>query len=76
MRALLAEELESLTLLRIRAIAIVLARLVGRTGAVRRGSLTRRIAGAIFRESRPATIIRSDWRGEPRNTSAPKRAMS
>ena len=32
--------------------------------------------GAIFRDSRPATIIRSDWRGEPRNTSAPKRAMS
>ena len=24
----------------------------------------------------PATIIRSDWRGEPRNTSAPNRAMS
>src|SRR6187431_2508394 len=39
-------------------------------------SYTRRIAGAIFRDSRPATIIRSDWRGEPRKTSAPKRAMS
>src|SRR5918997_3234081 len=36
----------------------------------------RRRAGAIFRDRRPATIIRSDWRGEPRNTSAPKRAMS
>ncbi len=36
----------------------------------------RRSAGAIFRESRPATIIRSACRGEPRNTSAPKRAMS
>src|SRR5512145_375496 len=36
----------------------------------------RRSAGAIFRDSRPATIIRSDCRGEPRNTSAPKRAMS
>src|SRR5436190_8704386 len=36
----------------------------------------RRRAGAIFRDSRPATIIRSDWRGLPRNTSAPNRAMS
>src|SRR5438094_8605925 len=36
----------------------------------------RRSAGAIFRESRPATIIRSDCRGLPRNTSAPNRAMS
>src|SRR6266404_9467969 len=36
----------------------------------------RRRAGAIFRDSRPATIIRSDCRGEPRKTSAPKRAMS
>src|SRR6187455_2399338 len=36
----------------------------------------RRSAGAIFRERRPATIIRSDCRGLPRNTSAPKRAMS
>src|SRR5439155_16214552 len=36
----------------------------------------RRSAGAIFRDKRPATIIRSDWRGLPRKTSAPKRAMS
>src|SRR6478736_6217869 len=36
----------------------------------------RRRAGAIFRERRPATIIRSDWRGLPRKTSAPNRAMS
>src|SRR5205814_6221504 len=36
----------------------------------------RRSAGAIFRDRRPATIIRSDCRGLPRNTSAPKRAMS
>src|SRR3984893_19171847 len=36
----------------------------------------RRSAGAIFRESRPATIIRSACRGLPRKTSAPKRAMS
>src|SRR6478609_2929398 len=36
----------------------------------------RRSAGAIFRERRPATIIRSDCRGLPRKTSAPKRAMS
>src|SRR6188472_4187641 len=36
----------------------------------------RRSTGAILRERRPATIMRSDWRGEPRNTSAPKRAMS
>src|SRR5437764_12815800 len=36
----------------------------------------RRSTGAILRERRPATIIRSDWRGEPRKTSAPKRAMS
>src|SRR5664279_4756009 len=35
-----------------------------------------RITGAIFWETRPAMIIRSDWRGDPRNTSAPKRAMS
>src|SRR4051794_1791720 len=35
-----------------------------------------RITGAIFCETRPAMMIRSDWRGEPRNTSAPKRAMS
>src|SRR5467141_365934 len=36
----------------------------------------RRSGGAIFRDRRPATIIRSDWRGLPRKTSAPKRAMS
>src|SRR4249919_1558694 len=36
----------------------------------------RRRTGAIFLESRPATIIKSDWRGDPRNTSAPNRAMS
>src|SRR5256885_9077389 len=36
----------------------------------------RRSAGAIFRERRPATIIRSDCRGLPRKTSAPNRAMS
>ena len=35
-----------------------------------------RITGAIFWETRPAMIIRSDCRGEPRNTSAPKRAIS
>src|SRR5580658_4634612 len=34
------------------------------------------MTGAIFTETRPAIIIRSDWRGEPRKTSAPKRAMS
>ena len=39
-------------------------------------SYTRRIAGAIFLDSRPATIIRSDCRGDPRKTSAPKRATS
>ena len=32
--------------------------------------------GAIFFVTVPATIIRSDCRGEARNTSAPKRAMS
>src|SRR5687767_4774180 len=36
----------------------------------------RRSAGAILRDKRPAMIIKSDCRGEPRNTSAPKRAMS
>src|SRR5881409_3356510 len=36
----------------------------------------RRSAGAILRDRRPATIIKSDCRGLPRNTSAPKRAMS
>ena len=39
-------------------------------------SYTRRIAGANFRDNRPATIMRSDCRGEPRKTSAPKRAIS
>src|ERR1039457_4595837 len=34
------------------------------------------ITGAIFCETRPAMIIRSDWRGEPRKTSAPKREIS
>lgn len=35
-----------------------------------------RTTGAIFWETRPAIIMRSDWRGEPRKTSAPKREMS
>src|SRR3974390_303925 len=35
-----------------------------------------RITGAIFCERRPATIMRSAWRGEGRKTSAPKRATS
>src|SRR3989304_3108757 len=35
-----------------------------------------RSTGAIFWETRPATIIRSDWRGEARKSSLPKRAMS
>src|SRR5229473_6573060 len=35
-----------------------------------------RMTGAILFETRPAIIIRSDWRGDGRNTSAPKRAMS
>jgi len=34
------------------------------------------MTGAILLETRPAMIIRSLWRGEPRKTSAPKRAMS
>src|ERR1700739_874349 len=34
------------------------------------------MTGAIFWERRPATIMRSAWRGEGRNTSAPKRATS
>src|SRR5258707_1106201 len=34
------------------------------------------MTGAIFCERRPATIIRSAWRGEGRNTSEPKRATS
>jgi hypothetical protein len=36
----------------------------------------RRSTGAIFNETVPATIIRSDCRGLGRNTSAPNRAMS
>jgi hypothetical protein len=32
--------------------------------------------GAIFSVTVPATIIKSDWRGLGRKTSAPKRAMS
>src|SRR6266581_2852716 len=36
----------------------------------------RRSTGAILRDKRPATIIRSDCRGDPRKTSAPNRAMS
>src|SRR6516164_6985639 len=39
-------------------------------------SYNRRITGAILFETRPAIIIRSLWRGEPRITSAPKREMS
>src|SRR5947209_1336484 len=35
-----------------------------------------RITGAIFCETRPAMIIRSDCRGDGRKTSAPKRAIS
>ena len=35
-----------------------------------------RITGAIFCDTRPATIIKSDCRGDGRNTSAPKRAIS
>src|SRR3989454_1567802 len=34
------------------------------------------MTGAIFCDTRPAMIIKSAWRGEPRKTSAPKRAMS
>src|ERR1700749_4380688 len=34
------------------------------------------MTGAIFQETRPAIAIRSDWRGEGRKTSAPKRATS
>src|SRR6516164_8368921 len=34
------------------------------------------MTGAILFDTRPAMIIRSDWRGEGRNTSAPKRAIS
>ena len=39
-------------------------------------SYTWRSAGAILCDTRPDTIIRSAWRGEERNTSEPKRAMS
>src|SRR5438128_6356907 len=39
-------------------------------------SYRRRRTGAIFLVTVPATIIRSDWRGDARKTSAPKRAMS
>src|SRR5580692_3494156 len=35
-----------------------------------------RITGAILLETRPAIMMRSDCRGDGRNTSAPKRAMS
>src|SRR5579863_5023847 len=35
-----------------------------------------RMTGAILWETRPAMMIRSDCRGEGRNTSAPKRAIS
>ena len=34
------------------------------------------MTGAILLATRPAMIIRSDCRGEPRNTSAPKREIS
>src|SRR5918999_5623758 len=36
----------------------------------------RRNTGAIFRDTRPETIITSAWRGLARNTSEPKRARS
>src|ERR1017187_5253388 len=36
----------------------------------------RTTCGAIFFVTVPATIIRSAWRGEGRNTSAPNRARS
>src|SRR5439155_23412852 len=39
-------------------------------------SYSRRRTGAIFFVTVPATIIRSDWRGDARKTSAPNRAMS
>src|SRR5882724_11542544 len=35
-----------------------------------------RMTGAILLETRPAMIIKSDCRGEGRNTSAPNRAIS
>src|ERR1700730_5711923 len=34
------------------------------------------MTGAIFCDKRPATIIKSAWRGDGRKTSAPKRATS
>src|SRR5580658_2998779 len=34
------------------------------------------MTGAILFETRPAMIMRSLWRGEPRKTSAPKREIS
>ena len=34
------------------------------------------MTGAILLETRPAIIIKSDCRGDPLKTSAPKRAMS
>src|ERR1700685_2015643 len=39
-------------------------------------SHTRFSTGDIFRVTVPATIIRSAWRGDGRNTSAPNRAIS
>ena len=36
----------------------------------------RRMTGAILIETRPERMIRSAWRGEARNASKPKRAMS
>src|SRR5215469_10274242 len=39
-------------------------------------SYTWRRTGAIFCDTRPATIMRSAWRGEARNTSMPKRLRS
>src|SRR5947209_9207152 len=39
-------------------------------------SQRRRITGAILFETRPAMMIRSDCRGDGRNTSAPNRAIS
>jgi hypothetical protein len=39
-------------------------------------SYTWRSGADILCETRPDTIIRSAWRGDERNTSAPNRAMS
>src|SRR5512132_746062 len=39
-------------------------------------SYRRLTIGAIFSTTVPATIIKSDWRGVPRKTSAPKRERS